>query len=359
MRSFTMTINLFIVLLSIYNIPAIGQEGSLFDHAEPLELILEADVVALIEDKSEEPEYTSALLIHKLPENSIHAFDLKVKPRGNTRRLTELCDFPPLKFNLKKGQIKNTVFDGHDKLKFVSQCKQTEEFQHYVLEEYLLYQTYNILTEESYRTRLVHITIKDIKLRMPIIRMTGFLIEDDEDLAKRIDAKPFKERVYSQDSCYESAVDRLSVFQYMIGNTDWYINTRHNTDVFQKIGGELIPVPFDFDFAGVINTIYASPSKQVPIIQVTQRYFKGSCRPTDAYDATILLFNEKKEEIYSLYSSFEYLPKYIVKKSLRYYDKFYKIINRPELLDETFSTACNPNVLINSSVRNPRKSKNL
>ena len=65
----------------------------------------------------------------------------------------------------------------------------------------------------------------------------------------------------------------------MIGNTDWYINTNHNIDVFQdKVTGALIPVAFDFDFAGVINTPYATPSKQIPIVQVRQRYFKGSCR---------------------------------------------------------------------------------
>jgi len=322
-----------------------AKEGSVFTEDAPLNLTLEADLVAIINDKSEDPEYTPARLIQNHEGFKISAFEIKVKPRGNTRRVTSLCDFPPLKFNFKKKQLANTAFEGQDKIKFVSQCRQEDDFQKYVLEEYLLYKTYNLLTEESYRTRLVNITIKDFKLRVPTLTMTGFLIEDDDALAERLTAKKFENVLYSQDSCEVSSVDRLSMFQYMIGNTDWYINTKHNTDVFQvKSDNSLIPVPFDFDFSGVINTIYAIPSKEIPITQVKQRYFKGSCRDDEAYDETIQLFNEKMESIYALYNSFEMLPKSTVKKHLKYYSKFYKIINDDELADASFYSVCNSNI---------------
>jgi len=318
-----------------------AKENPLFQSEQPLELILEVDLTAIINDKSDEPEYSQGLLVQQLPDYQINAFEIKVKARGNTRRVTDLCEFPPLKFNFKKSQLSNTIFEGNDKLKFVSQCRQEKEFQDYVLEEYLLYKTYNILTEESYKTRLVNITIKDNKLIVPTLKMTGFLIEDDKTLAKRIGAKGYQEIVYSQDSCIDSAVDRLSMFQYMIGNTDWYINTKHNTDIFElKEDNSLVPVPFDFDFSGIINTIYASPSKQIPITNVRQRYFKGSCRDVEAYDSQIKLFNEKKEEIYSLYESFEYLPKSILKQSLKYFSKFYKILNDPDRMQASFNVAC-------------------
>lgn len=338
-----------VVCIYIFSGFTLAKDSPLFQSDEPLELILEADIVALINDKSEEPEYTPALLVQPLPDYKIKAFQIKVKARGNTRRVTELCDFPPLKFNFKKSQLSNTVFEGQDKLKFVSQCRQDEEFQDYVFEEYLLYKTYNLLTEASYKTRLVKITIKDIKVRIPAIKMTGFLIEDDKTLAKRLKAKEYEKMIYSQDSCADQAVDRLSMFQYMIGNTDWYVNTKHNTDVFEvKNDNSLIPVPFDFDFAGVINTIYARPSKEIPITQVRQRYFKGSCRNYEDYDPTILLFNEKKDEIYALYNSFEHLPKSVIRKSLKYYSKFYKIINNQEQINASFYQACNtsyPNLI--------------
>jgi len=333
------------VLITAYSQIIIAEESPLFQSDKPLELVLEADLATIINDKSEEPQYTQGLLIKQLPNYRINAFDIKVKPRGNTRRVTDLCDFPPLKFNFKKNHLSNTVFEGQDKLKFVSQCRADEEFRNYVLEEYLLYKTYNILSEESYKTRLVNITIKDIKRRVPTIEMTGFLIEDDNSLAKRIGAKEFKGIVYSQDSCSDISVDRFSIFQFMIGNTDWYINTKHNTDMFQiKKDHSLIPVPFDFDFSGVINAKYATPSEEIPISHVKQRYFKGSCRDFEIYDPTIKLFNEKREEIYSLYNSFNLLPKTVVKKSLKYFSKFYKILNDVEQVDSSFYGACNSNL---------------
>lgn len=333
-----------ILLNTLYHTAALAKESPLFQSDEPLNLVLEADLITIINDKSEEPEYTPGLLIQRLEGYEIKAYEIKVRARGNTRRVTDLCDFPPLKFNFKKSQLSNTVFNGQDKLKFVSQCRQEDKFKNYVLEEYLIYKTYNLLTEESYKTRLVNITIKDIKLRVPAIEMTGFLIEDDESLAKRIKAREYKEAVYSQDSCLDSSLDRLSMFQFMIGNTDWYISTKHNTDVFQiKKDNSLIPVPFDFDFAGVINTAYARPSKEIPITEVRQRYFKGSCRDIEAYDSTVHIFNDKMEDIYALYNSFDLLPKSVIKKSLRYYTKFYKIMNDPESIGDSFHSACNSN----------------
>jgi hypothetical protein len=219
-------------------------------------------------------------------------------------------------------------------------------YKDFLYEEYLLYKTYNILTENSYRTRLVEIVIKDKQLRVEPIVMSGFLIEDDELLEERTGHKVFDGRVYSQDSCGAQSVDVLSMFQYMIGNTDWYINTKHNIDVFQAEDGTLIPVAFDFDFAGVINMPYAMPSREIPIRRVTQRYYKGSCRDMEAYETVIQLFNSKQEEIYQLYNTFAYVDKTVIKKSLRFYNKFYKILNDPSLVESSFYQACNSQIVI-------------
>jgi hypothetical protein len=88
--------------------------------------------------------------------------------------------------------------------------------------------------------------------------------------------------------------------------------------------------------------MYAKPSNEIPITQVRQRYFKGSCRDFNAFNATIKVFNEKQVEIHALYNSFEYLPKYVIIKSLKYYKKFYKIINNSELVDTSFYSVCKP-----------------
>jgi hypothetical protein len=323
-----------------------SQITKLFEEQTPIKLTLVTDVIAIQNDKSEDPEYIKGMLIYHVSTYEFETFDMKVKARGKTRRLTELCDFPPLKFNFKKNNTKNTIFEGQDKLKFVSQCRQDEIFKDFLYEEYLLYKTYNVLTENSYRTRLVEIVIKDKQLRVDPIVMSGFLIEDDELFEKRTESKKFNEVVYSQDSCEAQSLDVLSMFQYMIGNTDWYINTKHNIDIFQKKDGTLIPVPYDFDFAGVINMPYAMPSKEIPIRRVTQRYFKGSCRELEAYESAISLFNSKQQEIYNLYNSFTYVEKPVIRKSIRYYNKFYKILNDPSLVESSFYQACNSQYVV-------------
>ena len=307
-------------------------QNGLFDKEEPLKIRLVADLVALVNDKSEDPEYTSAKLILYLPNLKINSFSVQVKARGNTRRVTGLCEFPPLKFNFKKKEAQNTVFEGQDKIKFVSQCKLESEYKNYLLEEYLLYKTYGLLSEYSYKTRLVEIEIIDHDLRMASVKMTGFLIEDKKAFAKRISARKYEGQLYAKDSSLHESSETLTMYQFMIGNTDWYINTRHNIDIYQsKADGSLIAVPFDFDFSGVINAEYAAPSKQVPIKHVTERYYKGDRRGNLNYARTVGLFNDKKDRVYALYSSFNILPKARIKKSIKYYDKFYEIVNAPSL----------------------------
>lgn len=354
MRTLKSSLAIFFLLSTFFffNANSAENDDDLFSSNKPLELSLEVDIQSIINDKSEEPEYVPARLLQKGKDIDDIYYDIKVKPRGNTRRLANLCDFPPLKFNFKKSQVSNTIFDGQDKLKFVSQCRQDKKYEEYVLEEYLLYKTYNILTEESYKTRLVNITIKDSNGKARDIKMSGFLIEDQDSFAKRIGLKEYSEVFWSQDSCEENRVDRMSLFQYMIGNTDWHVNVRHNIDVFQnKKDQALIPIPFDFDCSGVIYTEYALPSNQLPIMEVNQRYYKGSARNIEDFNNTIINFNEKRDEIYALYSSFEHLPKYVLKSSLNYYSTFYKIINNENRLEEILGTANRSNAPNNLKVK--------
>ncbi len=330
-----------LMLLTGLAMPLNAQD--LFESEQPLKLALQADLTVLQNDISDDPEYIAGKLIEYLPSNTIHMFEVKVKPRGKTRRLTGLCEFPPLKINFKKPQITNTTFEGNDKVKLVLQCREDQDFNNYVFEEYLIYKTYNLITDESYRVRLITLTIKDTGYNSPDLTMDGFIIEDDDTFAKRTNTKVYEKAVYHQDSCETASIDRMAMFQYMVGNTDWYVNTRHNISVFQrKEGGSLIAVPYDFDFAGVINTVYATTSKEIPITKVTDRYYKGSCRGPQSMEATVKLFNEKRADIIKLYEDFNLVPDYVTKKGVKYYAKFYKIINDSDQVQTSLSVCNRP-----------------
>ena len=126
----------------------------------------------------------------------------------------------------------------------------------------------------------------------------------------------------------------------MIGNTDYWIHTRHNIDIVSLHENELIPIPFDFDYAGIINTPYAIPSAQLPIKTVKERFFKGSCKSTNDYKETIELFNDKKPSIIDLFNNTVYLDKKFKKTSVGYIEEFYDIINDPKKFSKYLVETC-------------------
>ncbi len=312
----------------------------LFASTEPLELVLEMNMDKILNDKSDDPKYYPAFLIQKLEKNKVQAFHINVKASGNTRRVSEICDFPLIKLNFKKHDTENTVFSGQDKIKMITHCREGEEFENYTALEYIAYKTYNTLTDFSYRVRLVKVLYRDINSQYPDIKKTGFLIEDDELLTKRLDACISEKRIWSPDSCKQEMVDLFSFFEFMIGNTDWWIHKRHNVDIIALENEELIPIPYDFDYAGIINTPYAIPSPYLPIDEVKDRFFKGKCKSIEDYQATIDIFNERKSEILEVIDTNQFLNRKYKKYASSYISSFYKIMNDPRQLAQYINQAC-------------------
>lgn len=361
MLRFIITSTLAILPFFCFSIDSKGENSNtLFSSSEPLELVLELDLQKVLRDKSDDPEYSPAILIHNLNEEDIQVFNIKIKARGNTRRIGDICEFPPLKINFEKKSTENTVFQGQDKIKMVTHCNSSEDYQNYALLEYLAYKTYNTLTDYSYRVRMVNVTYRDISQNYPDIEKSGFMIEDDELMAKRVQGKVSDKRIWSPDSCDENSVDVFSIFQFMIGNTDWWIHTRHNVDLISLNDEKLIPIPYDFDGAGIINTPYAMPSTQLPIINVRDRFFKSSCKTLDYHDyqKTIELFNSKKADIISMLNEATFLEKKYRKSSLRYIDDFYEIINDSGKFSKFISQNCKYVNTVPDRAPNQKRSRN-
>ena len=75
----------------------------------------------------------------------------------------------------------------------------------------------------------------------------------------------------------------VAVFQYFIGNTDYSLQGRmrgreccHNAKGFD-VGGELLSVPYDFDYSGLVNADYAGANPIVNQTNVWQRSYLGAC----------------------------------------------------------------------------------
>jgi hypothetical protein len=90
-----------------------------------------------------------------------------------------------------------------------------------------------------------------------------------------------------------------------------------------------MPIAYDFDFSGAVNARYATVDSSLRIPNVRQRLFRGYCADAESYNKAFAIFNEKKLEIYALYSDSigKLMDKGRVRETLRYFDEFYGTIN--------------------------------
>jgi hypothetical protein len=70
----------------------------------------------------------------------------------------------------------------------------------------------------------------------------------------------------------------VALFEFMIGNTDWFIQNRHNLE-FVVVPGHnlLVPIPYDFDYSGLVNAPYAVHHTSLELPSVEIRYYQGWC----------------------------------------------------------------------------------
>jgi hypothetical protein len=76
---------------------------------------------------------------------------------------------------------------------------------------------------------------------------------------------------------------RFGVFEYMISNYDWSMRAApkgeeccHNGRLLAG-AGLYQPVPYDFDYSGLVDAPYAVPPEGFPINNVRQRAYRGYC----------------------------------------------------------------------------------
>ncbi len=246
----------------------------LFASDEPVEVTLEADFAAIRRDHSDEPEERPARVL--LPAGTPWR-------RSSGRGVTSgsdpaYCSFPPLRLNLKKEGTGGTVFAGQDKLKVVVPCHpERDSYEEYVLREYLLYRVYALVTDAAFRVRLARVTFSDASGHDDAFTRWAFLIESDEALAARVGGQPLdipEGKLRARGPPPPPGSTRVAVFQYMIGNTDWADARVHNVAIL-AVAGRIVPVPYDFDFAGAVEPPYAVPAPDTPITSVRAALLPG------------------------------------------------------------------------------------
>ncbi len=302
-----------------------ASESELFTSHEVIDLSLEANFVKLKADRGLDTEYRPAIMTVTADDGTPRTIDIKLKTRGHFR--LETCRFPPLKVNLPKTSLGGTVFDGEDKIKLVSHCRDRDSDEQNVLEEYLAYRTFNVLTDNSFRVRLARITYVDSRGKdAPVIRY-AFFIEEKEAVAQRLGGMMLDVPQVHPTNLSAEASTRMALFQYMVGNTDWDMVYFHNVKLLRTSDGAHLPVPYDFDFTGLVAASYATPDERLGLRTIKDRMYRGFCRPEVDFSAMYSEFNGHRPEIEEIYGALEGLEEAERKRALEYVDGFYDIIS--------------------------------
>ena len=326
---------------------ALAGPKPLFTDEMILAVTIEAPLTTLMAERPDK-EYLASKLTYRTADDTQVELDLKIRTRGNYRRDPEHCDFAPIRLNFRKGQVKDTLFAGQDKLKLVTHCRsKSVSFPQHVLREYLAYRLFAELTPVSYGVRLLDITYVDTEGGETITRH-GFVIEDDEDVARRNDLQVVDIRWIKYDQLDPYRQNLVHMFQYMIGNTEYsFVNPEpdksccHNADVLSQNGGPpYLPLPFDFDFAGIVNAPYAEPNPRYPIEDVRKRFYKGLCENNELLPVTAERFLDEHGDFITIVDRLEPLSRRSRVSVRNYLNGFLDRISDEESLDRYLARKC-------------------
>lgn len=267
---------------------------------------------------------------------------VELRPRGHFRRKNSSCSFPPVSVNFAK-DVKGTEFAKQKKLKLVTTCWPGQgDYEAYIPQEYLLYRVYNLLTPLSFRARFVRVTYLDTAHgdRKPIVT-TAFFVEDQKDMAARNAGAIIKAKNAGREDLDPALLGTLSLFEFMIGNTDISFAAQHNIR-FVRTGqfGVVFPVPYDFDWSGIIAARYARPDPSLPLHSVREPLWMSFCFTPAELAPALAIFNQQRPAITALYTNNPLLTPKMAAADLEYFDDFYKVINDPKQLTKTIQRHC-------------------
>lgn len=289
-------------------------------------LILRTDAKQLVQQKKKE-EYQKATLEFSGPDGQLVSFSAKVRARGNMRK--QVCQFPPLKIKLTEKELSAIGFDTLDNLKLVIQCRENNLGQDYLHREYLLYKMHQVIGPVSYQTALIRIQLGD-RYDEPLF---GFLIEDEDEFAQRLNGPVLEEGILRQRLIDRDAYLKMCFFQYLILNTDWFMGNRHNLEFIRPEGfNKFCPVPYDFDYAGLVNTSYAVPHESRNIKTVTEPCYL--CEEVNLVEARRIAayYVQKKEAIYQVVRDYPHLDDKDKQKFIWRLDSFYSELEDDKVL---------------------------
>jgi hypothetical protein len=312
--------------------------SDVFNSDEYLEIRIVMNFDSLLNDTSENPSYHPARLSYKNADSIWISLDAQIRVRGHFRKKSENCNFPPLKLRFDKQNRTNTIFENTRELKMVTHCQSDIPiYEQYVIQEYLIYRLYEVLSDISYKTRLLKVTYIDRNDPGWTYQKFAFFIEDPDVFEERMNGHILNVQTVIPENVDWDHYVLISFFEYMIINTDWSLPIMHNIELFSlDYFKPPIPVPFDFDWSGLINIPYKVPTAAGMQTRIPERVYKGPDLKRREAKRFKRLFQEKQPELFDIYIDCPYLDHDLKIETINKLQLFYQILEDRYIFNSIF-----------------------
>lgn len=318
----------------------------LFQGTEMLEVRIVAPLSTIISQRPDEEELPATFEFTDSAGETL-VFDIKIRARGKFRASKDICDFPPIRLNFAGSQTKGTLFHKQDKVKLVTHCQASERYNQVVLREYMTYRILNVMTDASFRARLMRITYVDSEGKRQDDVHYGFIIEDKDRLARRLGKSVLDISQTTVSSLDREYTNLVSVFQYLVGNTDFSMIQGiagepccHNHVLFGNEGEKIWSIPYDFDQTGIVDAPHAGPNPRFKLRSVKNRLYRGRCVNNDLLEMTLAKFRDKHDEIMAVVNEVSASSKSSINSMTRFVEDFYRVLESDKRVDKELIKKC-------------------
>lgn len=313
--------------------------AALFRSDSVLAVTLRTDLRSLRRDRdTANAPWREATLTYAGPDSAV-TVPLRLRTRGQFRLRT--CAMPPIRLRFNDRDARGTPFEDLRRPKLITHCTDRAEHEQYLLQEYAIYRIYQLFTPVSFPARLLRVTYQDVANAARPVTRYGFVTEDPERLAARVGATILDSQGVRLARLDRPLIQQLSIFQYLIANTDWGVPPLHNVLLLRTADSVIHAVPFDFDWSGVIDATYARPNPLLRTVSVRQRVYRGICQVAAGMDPVLSRFEALRDSIAAVYRAIPDLDPRLIERTLRYYDEFYReIADRQRFEQRVVAAGC-------------------
>ncbi len=278
-------------------------------------------------------EYQPAQIVLIGAKDTLLSTTCEIRSRGNARK--SICKIPPTKLRFDKTYLTRINLSTFPTIKIVGACTTNERDADYLLTERKIYEANHLLTEMSFRTHAMHIEYIDVLKPDESILIPGFVLEHEDELAIRLRSEVY-EIFFQKEMLNRSIYVDFSVFQYMIGNTDWKIFNHHNLKILTRKADRLaFPIAYDFDYSGLVKAYYAVPNDELEIDNVTQRLYLGPCLNSDEIESIREKFLKLENQIMEIFGS-GFRLNHRAKYCQKYLSQFFDLLKNENASKRTF-----------------------